>query len=380
MTSKTSIEMNGALRHRAGVRPGLLFTVAALVPALFALACGSDAPETVERPAVEAATIVVQPATVSSTRSVAGTVVSSNVSPLASKVVGNVLRVLVSEGDMVRAGQLLVEIDAREGEAQIDSARAGGIEIERSIDAAQANATLAETTLRRYAALFERRAVSAQELDDVRARRDSARAELARLVAKRGETGAAIRQAQTFAAYSSIRSPIDGVVTRRFVDPGAQAAPGMALVIVEDVRSFRVEATVAEGIHLRPGDPVTVEVEGARIEGRVKNIQPGVDATSRSSLVKIALGTTPAPLRSGAYARVLLPSGSRTALMVPPSAIVRRGQLTSVFIVDDDGVARMRLITIGEDSEVISGLEPGERIVTEPSKVTDGAKITRGVA
>ena len=193
MTSKTSIEMSGrALR---------LLTLAALLPAVLVVGCGSDTPERVARPAVSAATTVVQTATVPSTRSVAGTVVSSNVSPLASKVVGNVVRVLVAEGDRVRAGQLLVEIDGREGKAQTASARAGSVEIERAIDAAQANATLAETTLRRYAALFERRAVSAQDLDDVKAKRDTSRAELARFVAKREQARAMSDQAQAFLDY-----------------------------------------------------------------------------------------------------------------------------------------------------------------------------------
>ena len=372
MTSKTSIEMSGrALR---------LLTLAALLPAVLVVGCGSDTPERVARPAVSAATTVVQTATVPSTRSVAGTVVSSNVSPLASKVVGNVVRVLVAEGDRVRAGQLLVEIDGREGKAQTASARAGSVEIERAIDAAQANATLAETTLRRYAALFERRAVSAQDLDDVKAKRDTSRAELARFVAKREQARAMSDQAQAFLDYSYVRSPIEGVITRRFVDPGAQAAPGMTLVTVEDARSFRVEATVPEGIRVRPGDPVTVEIGGTGIDGRVANVQPGVDPTSRSALVKIALGMTTLPLRSGAYARVLLPTGTRMALTIPPSAIVRHGQLVSVFVVGNDGVARMRLITLGENNEVLSGLEPGERIVTEPSKVTDGAKIVSGAS
>ncbi|HUF16525.1 MAG TPA: efflux RND transporter periplasmic adaptor subunit [Thermoanaerobaculia bacterium] len=373
MTSKSLIE--GSRTHR-----GRLFALTGLLPVVLAVACGDDAATQIERPTVTAATTVVEAAAVPSVRAVAGTVVSSNVSPLASRVVGNVVRVLVSEGDAVRAGQTLVEIDAREGRAQIDRARAGTVEIERSIDAAQANATLADTTLARYNALFERRAVSAQELDDVKARRDSAAAELARLVAKRGEVRAMSDSAQIFLDDSSVRSPIDGVVTRRFVDPGAQAAPGMTLVTVEDARSFRVEASVPEGTRANPGDPVTVQIGSSLIEGRIANVQPGVDPTSRSALVKIILGETTLPLRSGTYARVLIPTGTREALTVPASAIVRRGQLSSVFVVGEDNVARMRLITLGENNEVLSGLESGERIVVDPSKVTDGARIAGGAS
>lgn len=402
MTSKTLIEMNSrALRapchherqresrgldcqihkHQTFTFPVPLRTLAALLlPTLFALACGPDAPKVIDRPTISAATTVLQTAAVPSTRGVAGTVVSSNLSPLASRVVGDVVRVLVSEGDRVHAGQLLIEIDAREGKAQTGRARAGSVEIERAIDAAQAKAALAETTLRRYTALFDRRAVSAQEFDEVKASHASSQAELARFVAKRDEARAMSDQARVILDYSYLRSPIDGVITRRFVDPGAQAAPGMTLVTVEDAQSFRVEATVPEGIRVRPGDPVTVEIGGTGIDARVANVQPGLDPTSRSALVKIALGTTTFPLRSGAYARVLFPTGTRMVLTIPASAILRHGQLISVFVVGHDDVARMRLITVGENNEVLSGLEPGERIVTDPSRVTDGAKIISGAS
>ncbi len=347
----------------------------ALALPLLALACGSDEPKALDRPSVTAETMVVETATIPSLRGVAGTVVSSNVSPLAAKVMGNVVRVLVSEGDRVRAGQLLVEIDTREGRALTERARAGSVEVERAIDAAQAHATLADATLRRYTALYERRSVSAQEFDDVKAKHAAAQAELARAVSRRDDVRAVSTQAQTFLDYSYVRSPIDGVVTRRFVDPGAQAAPGMPLVSVEDTRAYRVEAAVPEEIRVTSGDPVMLELAGQRVEARVAHVQPGVDATSRSALVKIALPDGAPPTRSGLYVRVLIAAGERQALRVSPDAVVRRGQLTSVFVVGSDGVARMRLITLGEDNEILSGLEAGERVVTEPAKVKDGAKI-----
>ena len=351
-------------------------------------ACGADEAIPPERATLNTPTAMVATTTIPSTRAVAGTVVSSNVSPLSAKVIGNVTRVLVNEGDRVRAGQLLVEIDSREGKAGTEQARAGSVEIERAIDAARANATLADATLKRYTALFERRSVSAQEFDDVKARAAGATAELARLEAKRGEVRAMATQAQTFLDYSSIRSPIDGVVTRRFVDPGAQAAPGMPLVTVEDTRTYRVEATLPDEVRVRPGDPVTIEIGGAHVQGRIPKGLRGVEPTGRRPVVMTALGGDPArragapyhdaanpAIRSGAYARVLVPVGERAAITVPPTAIVRRGQLTSVFVVGTDGVARMRLVTLGEDNEVLSGLDAGERIVIDGAKAADGAKI-----
>lgn len=341
----------------------------------FALACGHEAPPAIERTAVRAATQVIEPAEIASTRVLTGTVVSENVSPLSAKVVGNVVRVLVSEGDRVRKGQLLVEIDAREGQAQTDRARAGAAEVERAIEAAQAHATLAGATLRRYSVLFERRSVSEQEFDTVKAANAAAEAELARALARRDEARALGAQASTFLDYSYVRSPIDGVVTRRFVDPGTQAAPGMPLVRVEDDRRFRVEATVPDSLHVRAGDRVVLETVGSRSEAAVQNVQPGLETASRSALIKIELPAALLPARSGAFVRVHVATGKRSALTLPEGAIVHRGHLTTVFVVGGDGVARMRVVTLGADGEILSGLDAGERIVTEPSKVTDGAKI-----
>lgn len=334
------------------------YSVLLVLPVLSVLSC-ADQPAALTRRTVAAPTTLLQPATVAVTRAMAGTVRSTNVSTLSAKVIGNVVRVHVSEGDRVRAGQLLLEIDPREGRAQSGAANA-------AVAAAQANASLAETTYQRFAALRERKSVSQQELDDVKARRDAARAELDRV-------RASATQADTFLDYSFVRSPIDGIVTARFVDTGAQAAPGVPLLTIEDAGAFRVEATIPEDLVVRAGDKVTIEAGNAHVEGTVAHVQPSVDATTRSSLVKIDVGGA---MRSGAYVRVLFPTGERAALTVPASAIARRGTLTSVFVVGSDNVARMRLITVGANSEVLSGLEPGERVVTDASKVEDGVVVS----
>lgn len=334
---------------------------ASAAAAFVLFACSSEPAKPLQRESVAAPTTVVAASILSADRAIAGTVRSENVSPLSSKVIGNVVRVLVSEGDRVSRGQLLVEIDAREGRAQSSAAAS-------AIAAAQANADLAETTYQRYASLRERRSVSEQELDAVKARRDAARAELA-------QARAMGTQAQTFLDFSSIRSPIDGVVTARLVDPGAQAAPGVPLLIVEDARDLRVEATVPEEVAVRAGDPVTLQWDGAAHPATIERVQPSVDATTRASLVKIRLAATPAGLRPGTYVRVLFKTGQRNVVVVPETAIVRRGSLTSVYVVGQDGVAHMRLVRLGENNEVLSGLDAGERVVTETTNVRDGVKI-----
>jgi len=341
---------------------------------------------------VAAPTEIVSTADLPATRSVAGTVRAATVSPLAAKVMGNVVAVHVREGDRVRAGQLLVEIDDREARTQGDRARAGRNAVERAIDgasaavaAAEASASLAAANLQRFAALRERGSVSVAELDEARARSAVAAAELDRarrareqFVAQRAEASAAAAQAGLFADYTKVRAPIDGIVSARFVDPGAQAAPGMPLLTVEDDRAARVDTSAPEDLAVREGDAVTIEAAGRRIGARVTRVVSALDPAARSALVKIDLPPG-AGLRSGTFANVLFTSGARRAISIPAAALQQRGALAGVFVVGRDGIARLRLVTAGDGAgdrvEILSGLDAGETIVTQLRGIRDGARV-----
>ncbi len=349
-----------------------------LFSALVLAACAHpDKP--VARETVDAPLVAVQRTSMPSFHAVAGTVRPETTSTLAANVVGTVVRVAVAEGDRVRAGDVLVQIDAREPRAQVDRTRAGGDEVERAIEAATANAQLAEATYRRYAALHERGSASRQEYDEAKARHTGAQAERNRLIARRAEVRAATAQAVAALDFSSVRAPIDGVVNARFVDPGVQAAPGVPLLTIENETAARVDANVPEHVAVHAGERVVVIAGERRIDAHVTRVQPSVDATGRSALVKLQLDE---PLRAGTYVKVSFPIGARDVVTVPLTALVRRGQLTSVFVVGNDRVAHMRLITLGAtdaaQAEVLSGLAAGEEIVAAPARVRDGVTVRRG--
>ena len=351
---------------------------------LFVLAAAACARPEAVAPVVNvsAPTLIVRAAAMPETQTVAGTVRSATISPLAAKVMGNVTRVLVSEGDRVRAGQLLLEIDDRDIRAQSDRARAGRDAVGRAVEAAKAQAALAETNFKRFAALRERGSVSQAEYDAAQAGFKVAAAELDRALAQQREAGAALEQAGVFVDFAKVRAPIDGIVTARFVDPGAQAAPGMPLLTVEAEERYRVETTLPDDLAsaVHTGDAVTVETSGHRLAARVTQIVAAVDPMSRSALVKIDLPRDTA-FRSGAFARVAFTTGRRSGIAVPATAVQRRGELASVYVVGSDGIARLRLITTGDaagDSiEVLSGLDDGERVVTRPpAELRDGARVS----
>ena len=329
--------------------------------AIVLASCRSEAPHAVA-PKFDGKTAAALSEQLPETRVTTGTVRSANVSPLAAKVMGNITRVLVKEGDRVRAGDLLLEIDDREMRAKTAQATAGTAEVEQAIAAARANAEVMAATYKRFSALRERGSVSAQEFDEVSAKNTAAQAQLEQALARREQARAGVAEAETFLSFVRVRSPIDGIVTARMVDPGAQAVPGMPLLTVEDGAHYRVETTVDEAIPVRVGDGVIID---GTLPARVTSIVPAIDPATRSAVVKIELPAD-ARLRSGAFVRVAFTVGSRSGITVPAAAVERRGQIASVHVIDGDGVARMRLVTLGDAQgpriEVLSGIDAGEKV------------------
>jgi len=391
-----------------------VFLLSAL--ALAATSCGRREDAAAERASSPVRTRVetVAMTSVEETVEAVGTVRSRTTSVLSAKVMGHVLAVLVREGDRVRPGQVLVQLDDREVQAQLRKAEAGWREaesareeIERAIraaefarEAARAQADLAAATFRRYEALLERRSVSAQEFDDVRARYRATTAEVERaeellrsLRAKREQVLAKIEQAradltaaQVALGHTRVTAPMAGIVTAKSVEVGMLATPGTPLLTIEEDAHYRLEVTVPESqiAAVRLGDSVPVEIDAAGsapLLGRVAEVVPTADPMSRSFIVKLDLPIQrAATLRSGMYGKARFRIGQRRALTIPRAAVLERGQLRGVYVVDDASVARFRLITLGKSYgdrvEVLSGLAEGERIVAEhPHTVREGSRV-----
>jgi RND family efflux transporter MFP subunit len=173
-------------------------------------------------------------------------------------------------------------------------------------------------------------------------------------------------------------------VTEKLVEPGNMAVPGTALMRVEDPRGFRLDVRVdASRVGLvAPGATVSVSLDPdpdgtPRVtSGRVTEVSRAVDADARAFLVKIALPAE-SGLRSGMFGRVAFPARPRRVLTIPAAAVVHRGQVTSVFVVEQN-IARLRLVDV-RGTEVLAGLSEGEVvIVTPPSTLVDGRRVRMG--
>jgi RND family efflux transporter MFP subunit len=313
-----------------------------------------------------------------------GTVRAAETSQLASQMMGNIVAIRAHEGDRVRRGQVLAVIDDAQPRANLDRATAAELASAKEISATDSDFALAEATYKRYQTLLERKSVSPQEFDEVRARYEGAQARREMARAGQAQAKAALEQAHTTASYSRVLAPFDGVVTEKKVDVGTLATPGMPLFTVEDVRRYRLEATVNESdlrfVRMGQQVPVLIDALGDRqISARVVEIVPAADPASRSFLIKIDLPANSA-LRSGLFGRADFVRGERTSLLIPRTAVVERGQLQGVYVLGRNQLATLRYITLGKPSgqqvEVLAGLQDGETIVAEPGdRELSGKKI-----
>ena len=386
-------------------------------PALAGLvlaACSGTEPDQIKaQRTVRAPTHVVESVMAPSYFEAPGTVYARVSTVLSSKIVGRILSLSVREGDRVRQGDVIVEIedrnaaaDLRRAEAAEDEARQALEEVERGIRAAEAaiaaagaRRDLAVATAQRYGMLRDRQSVSAQEFDEAYTRRRTAESEFegagqarAAMEAKRFQVLARIEQARAMVAAAEaamdefrITSPINGIVTARQGEVGMLAAPGIPLLTVEDDSRYELKAAVDEShiSRIAKGQTVGVRIDATNSEysGTVTEVIPASDPAARTYTVNVSLQLPPgnAAVRSGYFARASFTTGERKALFVPESALVRRGQLVGIYVVQEDA-ALLRLIKIGKQSkdgiEVISGLDPGERIVTSVnSDIVDGVRV-----
>lgn len=311
-----------------------------------------------------------------------GTVRAANVAVIAARLPATVTGVLVREGDRVGRGKLLVTLEAAESSAQASAATAQVAEAERALDEARARKRLADATFERYANLFRDEAVTRQEMDNRRADRDVADQGVERAAARLAAARESARAAGVVAGYTRIVSPLAGVVTAKQVENGMTVFPGTPLLTIEGDGGHRLEASVPESlagrVKLGRRVPVTIDGAGLSLEGRVVEMVPAADPASRTFTVKVELAG--AGIKSGMFGRAFIATGERKGILVPKSAVVERGALTSVWTVDQGNTARLRLVKTGKPVadrvEILSGLSAGERVVaTGLEKVVEGAKI-----
>jgi RND family efflux transporter MFP subunit len=373
--------------------------------ALLAAACGhsrTEPPAESASPTVSAPTVTVVRADLAEPFEAGGVVRAKTTAAVTSRIMAPVEQVLVAAGDRVRAGQLLARLDARDLGAQQRRASSGREAAEQGSkassserDAARASLALAKATHARVAALHERKSATDGELDQAVAQLREAEARVAGADARVAEAAAGLAAAAAgadaagvSASWALITAPFDGVVTEKLVEPGNMAAPGQPLFRLEQQGGLRLEVRVDESRagFVKVGRDVDVIVDAPGLDGattlaatgRVAEMARDASAGAHAFLVKIDLPRDLA-VPSSTYARARFAGPARSTIAVPKAAVVRSGQLASVFAVEGDR-ARLRLVSLGVERgdtvEIVAGLAAGDRIVSQVvPALADGVRI-----
>ncbi len=299
-----------------------------------------------------------------------GSVVSDQRIEVTSRMSGYIHELLVREGDRVRRGQIIARLDGADVEGAVRQSRAG---------VGSANVALADAQIdfERFQRLYERGSISENEWRKVRLRRDAAREAL-------NQAQAAQDTAKAQRAYVDIRSPDDGVVVARLKRAGDLAVPGAPILTLEVGRTLLFETSVSEAhvAAIAVGSRAHVKIDALpqTFDGKVTRIVPSGDPVTRSYQVKVVLPEM-AGLMPGMFGRASFAVGASQSVLIPAQALVERGGLRGVFLVDDAGLTHFRWLRTGREwpgrIEVTAGIKVGDRIVAavDPG-LREGDRIT----
>ncbi|MDM8161887.1 efflux RND transporter periplasmic adaptor subunit [Labilibaculum sp. K2S] len=354
------------------------FLIIALITlgGLLLQSCGSESKvKETEKADVSVAVGIAKLTNQAETMSFSGKLEAENHSNLSTRIMGQIAKIKVETGQKVNKGQVLVEIHAKDIQAKKAQVKANELE-------AKAAFTNAKKDYDRFTVLFEQKSASQKELDDVTTQYNMAKARLEAVK----EMGIEVEE---MLRYTTIKAPYNGVITRKYMNEGDLASPGMPLVAIEKQGEFMVMARIPESeiSKIKQNDPVLVQISAlgnVKIHGFVSEVNPSSQYTGNQFEAKIVLKPTNEQknnLYSGMYANVLIEKGGVPSIMIPESVLIHKGQLTGIYTVSQGGTAILRWLrlgkTIGDQVEILSGLNDGEKyIISFKGKIWDGAKLT----
>lgn len=326
---------------------------------LLLAACGQQAPAPAERAPVAFETLEVKAVPSVRERHWDGVVEAVSQATLSAQTAGRVLELPFDVNDYVEAGQVVVRFTDVE---QVSAQRRA----EAALNAARADLAEAEADFRRTEELVGRQLLARAALDQARARRDAARAALESARAGLSEAGEQVD-------YTVIRAPYSGILTERHVDVGEAVQPGQPLVSGLSLNRLRVKVDVPQSDVAAIREHLQAAVllpGGRRLQADQVIVFPYADPRTHSFQVRVELPEAETGLQPGMTVKTAFKLGEQRRVMVPVSALVRRSEVTAVYVVGEDNRVSLRQVRLGHQVddrvEVIAGLAEGERIAADP--------------
>ena len=307
------------------------------------VACADDEAHTAkDAPTIQAHTMAVSAVTVPSYYTTSGSVASDHRVSISTQLSGYIKSLSVREGDKVKVGQILIQIDPTDAK--------------QAYLQAKADLKDAKADLNRFKQLLASGAISSQKVDKAKLRYDVAQSNVAR--------------AENQLSYAEVRSPVDGVVVEKRLSVGDLASPGVPILAIEDPNSLLVATYVSENYisKIHEGDTVDITIKslGKTFEGQVRQVVQAADPVSHQFLVKVALKAS-SDIHPGMFAQAGFRVGERQAIMIPQATLQERTGLFAVYVLDADGISQYRLVrlgqSLGDKVEIVAGLNDGDTIV-----------------
>lgn len=399
-------------------------------------------------PVIAVQTLTLNPQATTGLLELSGTLRPLEQAVLSTRVMGRITQLSLETGDRVQKGQVVATIDVVDVTAQANQARSGVIQAQSGVAQAESGLRQARAERSRTQAMLSQleaqriEAQAAQNLARIDQRRmaqlqavgaisqerlDQANSALAQTTAKVAQVDAGIEQAQAGidqaqaaigqaqatvnrsqaivhqaesgvtaasagVSYGTVIAPFNGVVVQKLAYVGEMAAPGTALLKIENPDQLQLEIAVPEEnlrfVQVGQSVPVRFDAVNQTLDATIQRIVPTADPTTRSFLVKIPLRNS-GKLIAGMFGRIALPIGEKhTTLSIPAAALIQRGQLQGVYVAVANGtqpngtepIAVLRWVKTGKSQngqvEIVSGLMAGDRIITTNiNQLSDGQPI-----
>ncbi|MDP2849095.1 MAG: efflux RND transporter periplasmic adaptor subunit [Humidesulfovibrio sp.] len=348
----------------------LFALIIALATLPFFSACGGDKtaePKTASAPTVRATLYDAREC-----RSLPGEVRAQNSVVLSSKISGTVVEVMAAEGQVVEKGQAILRIDDTELRQRVQAVQSTAQQAGLERQALAARSALAKVNMERMQKLFAQQAISRDELDRASTEYQTLKKQEQAMGASAAAAGHQGAEARSLMGYSLVSAPFRGVLSRRYVDQGAFVSAGAPLAAIDDVQGgYELEAQADESL-------MSVVTKGMQVLGLVPSVssQPfltrlttvvdRVDPATRTFKVRAAYNASTAPAagagnatqnatqaaqpnrpHAGMFGKVCVPMSQAKKLLIPSGSVRQRGELTTVLVVDDKSVLRLRLVKIG---------------------------------
>ncbi len=315
------------------------------------------------------------------TKDYVANIYSKNQVMVATRLMGFIKQMPVEEGDVVKKGDLLFEVDPSDINSMLNQARGAVLQAKSGVLMAEMAYADALKDYQRFKDLYAKGAVSKRDFEKMTLMKNirEKQVDMAKGMLKQAE--AALNRVQAQYKYAKVKSPINGVVTMKMKKVAEMALPGYPVVVLSDLNSLKAKSYVKEGDldYFKLGMPVSVYVPALKKEykAKVSTIIPSADPATHSFVVKYSFENTKG-LIPGMYAKAKVVVGKKEAVLVPFAALTTREGIVGVFVEENNTAKFVPIKQISQKGDYIAvkGLKGGEKVILyPPANLVDGQKL-----